>query len=83
VLKIEHEYGFTTVYAHNDANLVEVGDWVTSGQRIASVGRTGRATKLSRALRDPRDGRVYNPLYMLPMPGRVAHVDETGDEPDE
>jgi hypothetical protein len=31
-----------------------------------------------------RDGHVYNPLYMLPMPGGVvAHVDETGEEPDE
>jgi len=83
VLKIEHEYGFTTVYAHNDANLVEVGDWVTSGQRIASVGRTGRATNYHVHFEIRRDGRVYNPLYMLPMPGRVAHVDETGDEPDE
>ena len=83
VLKIEHEYGFTTVYAHNDANLVDVGDWVASGQRIASVGRTGRATNYHVHFEIRRDGRVYNPLYMLPMPGRVAHVDETGDEPDE
>ena len=83
VLKIEHEYGFTTVYAHNDANLVEVGDWVVSGQRIASVGRTGRATNYHVHFEIRRDGRVYNPLYMLPMPGRVAHMDEAGDEPDE
>ena len=83
VLKIEHEYGFTTVYAHNDANLVEIGDWVTSGQRIASVGRTGRATNYHVHFEIRREGRVYNPLYMLPMPGRVAHVDETDDEPDE
>ena len=83
VVKIEHEYGFTTVYAHNDENLVQIGDWVTPGQRIASVGRTGRATNYHVHFEIRRDGRVYNPLYMLPMPGRVAHVDETGDEPDE
>jgi murein DD-endopeptidase MepM/ murein hydrolase activator NlpD len=83
VLKIEHEYGFTTVYAHNDENLVTVGDWVTVGQRIASVGRTGRATNYHVHFEIRRDGRVYNPLYMLPMPGRVAHIDETGEEPDE
>ena len=83
VVKVEHEFGFTTVYAHNDANLVEIGDWVTPGQRIASVGRTGRATNFHVHFEIRRDGRVYNPLYMLPMPGRVAHVDETDDEPDE
>jgi murein DD-endopeptidase MepM/ murein hydrolase activator NlpD len=83
VLKIEHEYGFTTVYAHNDENLVKIGDWVTPGQRIARVGRTGRATNYHVHFEIRRDGRVYNPLYMLPMPGRVAQVDETEDEPDE
>ena len=84
VLKIEHEHGFTTVYAHNDENLVAVGDWVTAGQRIAAIGRTGRATNYHVHFEIRRDGRVYNPLYMLPMPGRAAHVDDSdGDEPDE
>jgi len=83
VLKIEHEYGFTTVYAHNDENLVSVGDWVTSGQRIGSVGRTGRATNYHVHFEIRRDGRVYNPLYMLPMPGQAALLDEKDDEPDE
>ena len=82
VVKIEHEQGFLTVYAHNDENLVEVGDRVVPGQRIATVGRTGRATNFHVHFEIRRDGRVYNPLYMLPMPGRVAHVDDT-DEPDE
>jgi murein DD-endopeptidase MepM/ murein hydrolase activator NlpD len=83
VLKIEHENGFTTVYAHNDENLVSIGDWVTSGQRIASVGRTGRATNYHVHFEIRRDGRVYNPLYMLPMPGRTALFDDKDDEPDE
>jgi len=84
VVKIEHEYGFTTVYAHNDDNLVEVGDWVLTGQRIASIGRTGRATSHHLHFEIRRGGRVYNPLYMLPLPARVAHVTETDeDEGDE
>ena len=84
VVKIEHEYGFTTVYAHNDDNLVEVGDWVVAGQRIASLGRTGRATSYHLHFEIRRDGRVYNPLYMLPLPARVAHTTETDeDEGDE
>ena len=84
VVKIEHEHGFTTVYAHNDDNLVEVGDWVVAGQRIASLGRTGRATSYHLHFEIRREGRVYNPLYMLPLPARVAHVTETDeDEGDE
>jgi murein DD-endopeptidase MepM/ murein hydrolase activator NlpD len=80
VVKIEHEHGFTTVYAHNDDNLVEVGDWVLAGQRIASLGRTGRATSYHLHFEIRRDGRVYNPLYMLPLPARVAHVAETDED---
>jgi murein DD-endopeptidase MepM/ murein hydrolase activator NlpD len=84
VVKIEHEHGFTTVYAHNDDNLVGVGDWVIAGQRIASLGRTGRATSYHLHFEIRREGRVYNPLYMLPLPARVAHVTETDeDEGDE
>jgi murein DD-endopeptidase MepM/ murein hydrolase activator NlpD len=80
VVKIEHEYGFTTVYAHNDGNLVEVGDWVLAGQRIASIGRTGRATSYHLHFEIRREGRVYNPLYMLPLPARIGHVTETDEE---
>ena len=84
VVKIEHEHGFTTVYAHNDDNVVEVGDWVLSGQRIATIGRTGRATSFHLHFEIRREGRVYNPLYMLPLPARIAHVTETDeDEVDE
>jgi murein DD-endopeptidase MepM/ murein hydrolase activator NlpD len=80
VVKIEHELGFTTVYAHNDDNLVEIGDWVATGQRIASIGRSGRATSDHVHFEIRRDGHVYNPLYMLPLPARVAHVMETDEE---
>jgi murein DD-endopeptidase MepM/ murein hydrolase activator NlpD len=84
VVKIEHEHGFTTVYAHNDDNFVAVGDWVVTGQRIGSIGRTGRATSYHLHFEIRREGRVYNPLYMLPLPARVAHVEETDeDEGDE
>jgi lipoprotein NlpD len=39
-----HEGGLVTIYAHNADNLVEVGQPVTRGQRIARVGRSGNAT---------------------------------------
>jgi murein DD-endopeptidase MepM/ murein hydrolase activator NlpD len=41
---IETEDGRKMLYAHNNRNLVRVGDWVSSGEPIAEVGATGRAT---------------------------------------
>ncbi len=44
VIKIHHGNGIVTLYAHNDDLLAEVGDYVTKGQKIATVGSTGRST---------------------------------------
>ncbi|RQD69936.1 MAG: M23 family metallopeptidase [Tindallia sp. MSAO_Bac2] len=41
---ISHGYGYTSVYAHNSQNLVDVGDQVAEGDTIARMGQTGRAT---------------------------------------
>jgi len=76
VIKIEHDGGFMTVYAHNDENLVEVGDEVQAGDLIGRIGRTGRATAEHVHFEIRRDGRVYNPLYLLPLPPEVARVDD-------
>ena len=43
-VKVRHAGGYTTVYAHADTLLVEVGDKVKKGQAIATVGSTGRST---------------------------------------
>lgn len=44
-IKIRHKDGFYTLYAHlkYDSVQVNVGDYVTQGQYIANMGRTGRA----------------------------------------
>jgi len=81
VVKIEHRAGFMTVYAHNDVNLVEVGDRVDAGDLIALVGNTGHATTYHVHFEVRRDGLTYNPLYLLPMPPRIAQVDETAQRP--
>jgi len=83
VVKIEHQAGFMTVYAHNDVNLVEVGDRVDAGDLIALVGNTGRATTYHVHFEVRRDGLAYNPLYLLPMPPRIAQVDEIARTPHE
>jgi murein DD-endopeptidase MepM/ murein hydrolase activator NlpD len=41
---IRHPAELVTIYAHNDENLVQAGDRVQQGDRIATVGRSGRAT---------------------------------------
>ena len=81
---IEHTGGFATVYAHNERNLVEVGQTVEAGQVIALVGRTGRATGEHVHFEVRYEGRVYNPLYLLPLPPRTVTVElTTSDQQDD
>jgi murein DD-endopeptidase MepM/ murein hydrolase activator NlpD len=83
VIKVEHDGGFVTVYAHNDQNLVEAGDRVAAGETIATVGRTGRATTNHLHFEIRRHGRTYNPLYLLPLPPRIARAEPDDNSPDE
>jgi murein DD-endopeptidase MepM/ murein hydrolase activator NlpD len=80
VVKIAHDNGFVTVYAHNERNLVDVGDWVVAGQTIAAVGRTGHATSEHLHFEIRHEGLVYNPLYLLPLPPQVARTEENNDQ---
>lgn len=41
---IKHDNGVQTLYAHNSANFVAVGEWVEQGAQIANVGSTGNST---------------------------------------
>jgi murein DD-endopeptidase MepM/ murein hydrolase activator NlpD len=54
---------------------------VVAGETIATVGRTGRATTHHVHFEIKRDGKNYNPLYLLPLPPRIAQVDETDENP--
>jgi lipoprotein NlpD len=66
VIRVEHDGGVVTVYAHNLENLVEVGDHVSPGTIIGTVGRSGRATGPHLHFEIRHDGIVYNPLHLLP-----------------
>ena len=64
-VKIQHPNGFVTVYAHNNENLVQVGDEVEAGEMIATVGRSGRASAHHLHFEIRRDGMAFNPLFLL------------------
>ena len=84
LIRIEHENGMITVYAHNLQNFVELGDRVEAGQVIGMVGRSGRASAYHLHFEVRMDGMAYNPVHLLPAPGpTVAKADETAEPPEE
>ncbi len=62
---IDHGNGIVTHYGHHRLNLVEVGDVVRRGQKIAEVGRTGNATGPHLHFELRVDGSQCNPLPFL------------------
>ena len=65
MVKIEHPGGFTSLYAHNLENLVEVGDVVEAGTVLATVGRTGLASAHHLHFEIRHEGMAYNPVHLL------------------
>jgi len=63
---INHGNGITTLYAHNTANLANVGQRVERGDIIARVGTTGRTTGAHVHYEVRINGTAVNPrTYML------------------
>ncbi|MBI2875569.1 MAG: peptidoglycan DD-metalloendopeptidase family protein [Candidatus Tectomicrobia bacterium] len=57
--------GYQTLYAHNLANLVRVGDKVQAGQPIALLGDSGRSTGPHLHFEVRREGEAVNPRLLL------------------
>ena len=62
---IRHPGGFVSVYGHCNKVLVKAGDKVRLGQKIAKVGKTGRATGTHLHFAIKRGGHFVNPLKYL------------------
>ncbi len=67
VVVLEHPDFVMTVYAHNEKNLVAVGDTVQKGQQIAMVGSTGNATGSHLHFEYRIKGKAINPRKVLPL----------------
>jgi len=65
VIILSHDGGYSTVYGHNSVNLVKKGQYVTKGNIIGKVGRTGNATGPHLHFEIRLNGKPVNPLSYL------------------
>lgn len=65
LIEIDHGSGVTTVYAHNNENLVEAGDIVSRRQMIARIGNTGNSTGPHLHFEVRIDGIAIDPMLVL------------------
>ncbi len=70
MVEINHGNGYSTRYAHNSENLVEVGDEVKKGQVVAHMGETGRATGPNLHFEVLKNGRRVNPVNFIRDSGK-------------
>jgi murein DD-endopeptidase MepM/ murein hydrolase activator NlpD len=71
VVKIRHDDGFVTMYAHLARSLVERGEIVAAGELIARAGCTGSCTGVHLHFQMWHHGKLVDPVRFL---GRRAFV---------
>lgn len=62
-IKIDHGYGYVTVYAHMQDFSVKKGEHVKRGQVIGTVGNTGKSTAPHLHFEVRKNGRPLNPIH--------------------
>ncbi len=61
ILLLDHNNGYMTLYAHNQTLYKETGDWVSSGEVIASVGDSGGGDRELLYFEIRHNGKPLNP----------------------
>lgn len=61
-VRIQHEFGFETVYAHQSRLRVRAGQQVSRGDHIGDMGATGRSTGVHLHYEVRLGGRAVNPM---------------------
>lgn len=65
LVKIQHEFGIETRYAHQSRLRVKVGQRVSRGERIGDMGNTGRSTGTHLHYEVRVGGRPVNPMTYI------------------
>lgn len=65
---LRHELGLVTLYAHQQRFFVRLGQRVRAGQRIGTVGATGRTTGPNLHFEIRHDNVVLDPIAFLGLP---------------
>lgn len=71
LVKIKHEFGIETFYAHNTTLRVKVGQRVSRGDHIADMGATGRTTGTHLHYEVRVDGTPVNPMIYIKAANNV------------
>jgi septal ring factor EnvC (AmiA/AmiB activator) len=61
LLIIDHGDGYMSLYAHNESLLREVGEWVTAGNPISTVGNSGGKEETALYFEIRHNGKPTNP----------------------
>jgi murein DD-endopeptidase MepM/ murein hydrolase activator NlpD len=65
LVKIQHEFGIETRYAHNSKLFVKKGQRVSRGQKISAMGSTGRSTGTHLHYEVRVGGKAVNPMIYI------------------
>lgn len=65
LLIIDHGDGYMSLYAHNQTLLKDTGDWVSSGETIATLGNTGGQSQTGLYFEIRHKGKPQNPKPWL------------------
>lgn len=65
LVKIQHEFGIETRYAHQSKLLVKVGQRVSRGEQIGAMGNSGRSTGTHLHYEVRVNGRAVNPMTYI------------------
>jgi len=72
IVAIRHADGLITLYAHNQSNLVHAGQKVRRGERVATLGESGRTSGPHLHLEVRKARLPRNPLFFLKPPAVAA-----------
>lgn len=80
VVVVRHANGMETLYGHNSANLVSMGERVTTDTPLATVGSTGRSTAPHLHFEVRQDGVRVDPVpYIVDRPSGLSIAGAGGD----